>query len=51
MREDDQCLALFELMFVTANIDPRVELKIDVNASAKHVLKKFAGTMDSRVYK
>lgn len=41
MQKDEQCLALFERMFVTTDVDDNVELKMDVQKAARKCLKKF----------
>lgn len=49
MHRDEQCLAVFSKMFVTTNVDEKVELKIDVTKAAKNVLKKHKNSMDARM--
>lgn len=41
MREDPQCVVAFNHLFVTKDVDERVELKINMTKAATMVLKKY----------
>lgn len=46
MQVDEQCLTIFERMFVSVAVEDKVELKKDVARAARKVLGEFAQGFD-----